>query len=183
MSATVLVDLIVVVLLVLAAWSGGRTGAARSAVSLLALALGLIISAQGQGAITQFVAQLLPSVDTRLIGLGIFIGGIWILLAIASYLIGRLLQASLRAIHLGPVDTALGAVFGLLQWSVAVAALVFVLDAALSVRFTLPSPLSEIAAAITAAQSSEVIRGLIYPIAGQLFGELLPEGLRALLVP
>jgi uncharacterized membrane protein required for colicin V production len=183
MSATVLVDLVILVLLVLAAWSGGRTGAARSAVSLLALALGLIISAQGQGAITQVVAQLLPGVDTRLIGLGIFIGGIWILLAIASYLIGRLLQASLRAIHLGPVDTALGAVFGVLQWSVAIAALIFVLDAAVSVSFTLPSPLSEIAAAITAAQSSEVIRGLIYPIAGQLFGGLLPEGLRALLVP
>ena len=183
MSATVLFDLAILVLLVLAAWSGGRTGAARSGVSLLALALGLIISAQGQGAITQFVAQLLPGVDTRLIGLGIFIGGIWILLAIASYLIGRLLQASLRAIHLGPVDTALGAVFGVLQWSVAIAALIFVLDAAVSVSFTLPSPLSEIAAAITTAQSSEVIRGLIYPIAGQLFGGLLPEGLRALLVP
>ena len=183
MSATVLFDLAILVLLVLAAWSGGRTGAARSAVSLLALALGLIISAQGQGAITQFVAQLLPGVDTRLIGLGIFIGGIWILLAIASYLIGRLLQASLRAIHLGPVDTAFGAVFGVLQWSVAIAALIFVLDAAVSVSFTLPSPLSEIAAAITTAQSSEVIRGLIYPIAGQLFGGLLPEGLRALLVP
>ena len=183
MSATVLVDLVILVLLVLAAWSGGRTGAARSAVSLLALALGLIISAQGQGAITQFVAQLLPGVDTRLIGLGIFIGGIWILLAIASYLIGRLLQASLRAIHLGPVDTALGAVFGVLQWSVAIAALIFVLDAAVSVSFTLPSPLSDVAAAITTAQSSEVIRGLIYPIASQLFGGLLPEGLRALLVP
>ena len=183
MSATVLVDLVILVLLVLAAWSGGRTGAARSAVSLLALALGLIISAQGQGAITQVVAQLLPGVDTRLIGLGIFIGGIWILLAIASYLIGRLLQASLRAIHLGPVDTALGALFGVLQWSVAIAALIFVLDAAVSVSFALPSPLSEIAAAIAAAQSSEVIRGLIYPIAGQLLGGLLPEGLRALLVP
>ena len=183
MSATVLVDLIVVVLLVLAAWTGGRTGAARSAVSLLALALGLIISAQGQGAITQFVAQLLPGVDTRLIGLGIFIGGIWILLAIASYLIGRLLQASLRAIHLGPVDTAFGAVFGVLQWSVAIAALIFVVDAAASVDFPLPSPLSDVATAIMSAQSSEVIRGLIYPIASQLFGGLLPEGLRALLVP
>lgn len=183
MSATVLVDLVAVVLLALAAWSGGRTGAARSAVSLLALALGLIISAQGQGAITQFVAQLLPGVDARLIGLGIFIGGIWILLAIASYLIGRLLQASLRAIHLGPVDTVLGVAFGVLQWSVAVAALIFVCDAAAAVSFTLPSPLREIAAAITTAQSSEVIRGLVYPIAGQLFGGLLPEGLRALLVP
>jgi hypothetical protein len=152
-------------------------------VSLVALALGLIISAQGQSAITAFIAQIFPDVDTRLIGLGIFIGGIWILLAIASYLIGRLLQASLRAIHLGPVDTALGAVFGLLQWSVAVAALVFVLDAAASVNFPLPSPLSEVATAITTAQSSEVLRSLIYPIAGQLFGGLLPEGLRALLVP
>jgi uncharacterized membrane protein required for colicin V production len=152
-------------------------------VSLVALALGLIISAQGQSAITAFIAQIFPDVDTRLIGLGIFIGGIWILLAIASYLIGRLLQASLRAIHLGPVDTALGAVFGLLQWSVAIAALIFVLDAAASVTFPLPSPLSEVATAITTAQSSEVLRSLIYPIAGQLFGGLLPEGLRALLVP
>ena len=99
MSATVLVDLAVVVLLVLAAWSGGRTGAARSAISLIALALGLIISAQGQSAITAFIAQIFPDVDTRLIGLGIFIGGIWILLTVASYLIGRLLQASLRAIR------------------------------------------------------------------------------------
>ncbi len=183
MSASVLVDLIVVVLLVLAAWSGGRTGAARSAVSLVALALGLIISAQGQSAVTSFIAQILPDVDTRLIGLGIFVGGIWIVLAIASYLIGRLLQASLHAIHLGPVDTALGAVFGLLQWSVAIAALIFVVDAAASVNFPLPSPLSDVATAILSAQSSEVIRGLIYPIASQLFGGLLPEGLRALLVP
>lgn len=183
MSASVLVDLIVVVLLVLAAWSGGRTGAARSAVSLVALALGLIISAQGQSAITSFITQILPDVNTRLIGLGIFVGGIWIVLAIASYLIGRLLQASLHAIHLGPVDTALGAVFGLLQWSVAIAALIFVVDAAASVNFPLPSPLSDVATAILSAQSSEVIRGLIYPIASQLFGGLLPEGLRALLVP
>lgn len=183
MSASVLVDLIVVVLLVLAAWSGGRTGAARSAVSLVALALGLMISAQGQSAVTSFIAQILPDVDTHLIGLGIFVGGIWIVLAIASYLIGRLLQASLHAIHLGPVDTALGAVFGLLQWSVAIAALIFVVDAAASVNFPLPSPLSDVATAILSAQSSEVIRGLIYPIASQLFGGLLPEGLRALLVP
>lgn len=183
MSASVLVDLIVVVLLVLAAWSGGRTGAARSAVSLVALALGLMISAQGQSAVTSFIAQILPDVDTRLIGLGIFIGGIWIVLAIASYLIGRLLQASLHAIHLGPVDTALGVVFGLLQWSVAIAALIFVVDVAASVNFPLPSPLSDVATAILSAQSSEVIRGLIYPIASQLFGGLLPEGLRALLVP
>ena len=82
MSATVLVDLVVVLLLVLAAWSGGRTGAARSAVSLVALALGLIISAQGQSAITAFIAQIFPDVDTRLIGLGIFIGGMPILLIV-----------------------------------------------------------------------------------------------------
>jgi uncharacterized membrane protein required for colicin V production len=183
MNPTVLVDLAVVALLVLAAWSGGRTGAARSAVSLIALALGLVISAQGQGAITALIAQILPDVDTRLIGLGIFIGGIWVLLAVVSYVVGRLLQASLRAIHLGPVDTALGAVFGLLQWSVTIAALIFVVDAAASVNFPLPSPLSDVASAIASAQSSEVIRGLIYPIASQLFGGLLPEGLRALLVP
>ena len=183
MNPTVLVDLAVVALLVLAAWSGGRTGAARSAVSLIALALGLVISAQGQGAITALIAQILPDVDTRLIGLGIFIGGIWVLLAVVSYVVGRLLQASLRAIHLGPVDTALGAVFCLLQWSVTIAALIFVVDAAASVNFPLPSPLSDVASAIASAQSSEVIRGLIYPIASQLFGGLLPEGLRALLVP
>lgn len=183
MSATVLVDLVVVVVLVLAAWTGGRTGAARSAVSLIALALGLVISAQGQSAITSSIAQIFPDIDTRLIGIGIFIGGIWILLAVASYLIGRLLQASLRAIHLGPVDSALGALFGVLQWSVAIAALVFVVDAAASVNFPLPSPLSDIATAIASAQSSDIIRGFIYPIANQLFGGSLPEGLRALLVP
>ena len=183
MNPTVLVDLAVVALLVLAAWSGGRTGAARSAVSLIALALGLVISAQGQSAITALIVQILPDVDTRLIGLGIFIGGIWVLLAVVSYVVGRLLQASLRAIHLGPVDTALGAVFGLLQWSVTITALIFVVDAAASVNFPLPSPLSDVASAIASAQSSEVIRGLIYPIASQLFGGLLPEGLRALLVP
>jgi len=182
-SANVLVDLVVVVILVVAAWSGARTGAARSAVSLAALALGLVISAQGQSAITAFIAQLVPDLDTRLIGLGIFIGGIWILLAIASYLVGRLLQASLRAIYLGPVDTVLGAVLGVLQWSMALAALIFVVDAAASVNFPLPSPLSDVATAITSAQTSDVIRSVIYPIANGLFGGLLPEGLRALLAP
>jgi hypothetical protein len=93
------------------------------------------------------------------------------------------LQASLRAIHLGPVDTAFGAVFGLLQWSVALAALIFVCDAAASVSFPLPSPLSDVSTAIRTAQSSDFIRGLIFPIASQLFGGLLPEGMRALLVP
>lgn len=183
MSTTVLVDLIVVVLLVLAAWSGGRTGAARSAVSLLALALGLIISAQGQVAITRVIAQLLPGVDTRLIGFAIFVGGIWIVLALASYVIGRILQASLRAVHLGPVDSALGALFGVLQVSVGIAAILLLLDAAAAAGFMLPSPLSDVAAAIRAAQSSDVVRSLIYPIANQLFGGLLPEGLRAILVP
>lgn len=183
MSASVLVDLVVLVLLVLAAWSGLRTGAARGAVSLLAFALGILISAQGQVAITQFIGQLLPDVDTRLIGIGIFVGGVWILLAVASYVIGRVLQASLRAIRLGPVDAALGALFGVLQWSVGLAALIFIVDAAASVNFPLPSPLSDAASAIATAQSSELIRGLIFPIADGLFGGFLPEGLRALLVP
>ncbi|MFM9129128.1 MAG: hypothetical protein ACKOPF_04700, partial [Candidatus Limnocylindrus sp.] len=70
-----------------------------------------------------------------------------------------------------------------LQWSVAIAALVFVVDAAASVDLPLPSPLSGIATAIASAQSSDIIRGFIYPIANQLFGGSLPEGLRALLVP
>lgn len=183
MTTTVLVDLVVVVVLVLAGWSGGRTGAARSAVSLLALAAGLIVGAQGQSAITAFIPQILPGIDTRLIGFGVFVGGVWVLLAVASYVIGRVIQASLRAIHLGPVDTALGAVFGVLQWSVAIAALLFILDAAASVHLTLPAPLNEVAAAITTAQSSEVIRGLIYPLASLLLGGVLPEGLRALLTP
>jgi uncharacterized membrane protein required for colicin V production len=140
-TPTVLVDLIIVVLLVLAAWSGGRTGAARSAVSLLALILGLFISAQGQGAITSFVALLLPGVDVRLIGAGIFIGGVWILLAVASYVIGRILQASLRAIHLGAVDILLGALLGVVLWSAAIAAVIFIFDAAASASITLPAPI------------------------------------------
>ncbi len=183
MTPTLLVDLVIVVLLVLAAWSGGRTGAARSAVSLLALILGLFISAQGQAVIAQFVALLLPGVDIRLISAGIFVGGVWVLLAIASYVIGRLLQASLRAIHLGAVDTAFGAVFGVVQWGVAIAAVIFVFDATAAAGIGLPTPINALASAITAAQSSDVIRGLIYPIAYQLIGGILPEGLRALLAP
>jgi fatty acid desaturase len=65
----------------------------------------------------------------------------------------------------------------------ALAALIFVFDAAASVSFPLPSPLSDVATAITTAQSSDVIRSLISPIANGLFGGLLPEGLRALLAP
>jgi hypothetical protein len=66
---------------------------------------------------------------------------------------------------------------------VVLAAAIFVLDAAASVQFPLPSPLSEVATAITDAQSSDVIRSLLFPIADQLVGGLLPEGLRTLLVP
>ena len=89
MSATVLVDLVVVVLLVLAAWSGGRTGAARSAISLIALALGLIISAQGQSDITAFIAHL--SVGDAMVPFGmmslVFLG-----LLLTSYITFHKLQ-------------------------------------------------------------------------------------------
>lgn len=183
MSPAIVVDLVVVVALVLAAWRGGRTGAARSIVSLVALALGLVISAQGQEAAVSFVAKLLPEVDVRLVGFAIFLGGIWLILALASYLVGRILQAALRAIHLGPVDSAIGALFGLLQAAAVVAVVVFVLDAAASVGFVLPAPLGGAAAAVTEAQSAQLIRSLVYPLASHLVGGLLPEGLRALLVP
>ena len=71
----------------------------------------------------------------------------------------------------------------MLQVSVGIAALLLLLDAAAAAGFTLPTPLNQVAAAVRAAQSSEFVRGLIYPIANQLFDGLLPEGLRALLVP
>ena len=182
MTGPVLVDLVVVVVLLIAAWSGGRTGAARSAISLLALAIGLWISAQGQSAIVHALAQLLPGADLKLIAIGIFIGGIWIVLALASYLVGRALQTTLRAIHLGPLDTALGAVFGVVCWSVLLAAIVFVCDVGRSIALVLPTPLNEIEMAISSAQSSEILRGAIYPVAGQLVGGILPEGLRAILL-
>ena len=183
MSPTIVVDLVVVVALVLAAWRGGRIGAARSAVSLVALALGLVISAQGQVAITAAVAKVLPGVDLRLIGFAIFLGGIWLLLALASFLVGRLLQAALRAIHLGPVDSILGALLGVLQVAVVVAVVVFALDVAASVGFVLPAPFGGAAAAVSEAQSAQLVRSLVYPLGSQILGGLLPEGVRALLVP
>ncbi|NBO51816.1 MAG: CvpA family protein [bacterium] len=183
MNATILVDLVVVVLLVIAAWSGGRTGAARSAVSFAALVAGLYISAQGQGVFTQLIAQLVPSLDSRVVAVGIFIGGAWLVLAVVSYLLGRLLQATLRALHLGPLDTALGAIFGVVQWVAILTAILFLCDATVGSGLSLPEPFQSVITAISSAQSSEVIRGLTYPIADTLVGGLLPEGLRALLRP
>jgi hypothetical protein len=74
-------------------------------------------------------------------------------------------------------------VFGVVQWGVAIAAVIFVFDATAAAGIGLPTPINALASAITAAQSSDVIRGLIYPIAYQLIGGILPEGLRALLAP
>jgi uncharacterized membrane protein required for colicin V production len=116
-SITVAADAVVLFGMVIAVWSGWRTGAARMIVSTLAAIAGIFLAAQGRGPLASVVSQVLPDADEVLVSLLILVGASWIFLGLLSWVLGNLLRGVLRTIQLGLLDDALGAALGLLQGS------------------------------------------------------------------
>jgi uncharacterized membrane protein required for colicin V production len=103
-SLTVAADAVVLFGMVIAVWSGWRTGAARMIVSTLAAIAGIFLAAQGRGPLASVVSQVLPDADEVLVSLLILVGASWIFLGLLSWVLGNLLRGVLRTIRLGLLD-------------------------------------------------------------------------------
>jgi uncharacterized membrane protein required for colicin V production len=183
MTLRVAVDAVVLIVVVIATWSGSRRGAARMIVSTLATIAGIFIAAEGRGPVSEVASRLLPSVDARLISLLILVGAAWIFLSITSWVLGHVLRALLQALHLGPIDTLTGALLGLIQGLSLCTALLFLFEATRALDLAVPEPLTVVINAVIASQAAEVMRGVVYTVALALIGSSLPTELQQILQP
>lgn len=182
MSLAVATDAVILFGVVLATWSGWRTGAARMIVSTLAAIAGIFLAAQGRAPLAEAISQLLPDADEVLMSLLILVAASWIFLGLLSWLIGNLLRGVLRTIRLGLVDDVLGATLGLLQGLLIFSLLLFLLQALVGVS-GLPAPVKEVAQAAQGSQAAGLLRDTIYPLLWSLAGASLPSELQQILRP
>jgi len=181
-SLTVAADAVVLFGMVIAVWSGWRTGAARMIVSTLAAIAGIFLAAQGRGPLASVVSQVLPDADEALVSLLILVGASWIFLGLLSWVLGNLLRGALRTIQLGLLDDALGAALGLLQGLLIFSVLLALLSALAGVS-GLPDPIVEVAKAAQGSQAAGLMRETIYPLLWSLLGAGLPSELQQILRP
>jgi uncharacterized membrane protein required for colicin V production len=179
-SLTVAADAVVLFGMVIAVWSGWRTGAARMIVSTLAAIAGIFLAAQGP--LASVVSQVLPDADEVLVSLLILVGASWIFLGLLSWVLGNLLRGVLRTIRLGLLDDTLGAALGLLQGLLIFSVLLALLSALAGVS-GLPDPIVEVAKAAQGSQAAGLLRETIYPLLWSLLGAGLPSELQQILRP
>lgn len=182
MSLTVAADAVVLFGMVIAVWSGWRTGAARMIVSTLAAIAGIFLAAQGRGPLAGVVSLVLPDADEVLVSLLILVGASWILLGLLSWVLGNVLRGVLRTIRLGLLDDALGAALGLLQGLLIFSVLLILLNALAGVS-GLPDSIVEVAKVAQRSQAAGLLRETIYPLLWSLLGAGLPSELQQILRP
>jgi len=181
-SLSVAADAVVLFGIMIAVWSGWRTGAARMIVSTLAALAGIFLAAQGRGPLASLVSQLFPDANEVVVSLLILVGASWILLGLLSWVLGNVLRGALRAIRLGILDDALGAALGLLQGLLIVSVSLALLNALAGVS-GLPAPIVEVAKAVQGSQAAGLLRETIYPLLWSLLGAGLPSELQQILRP
>lgn len=182
MNLALAADAAALIGIVIATWSGWRTGAARMIVSTLAGIIGIFLAAQGRGPLAGVVSQVLPEADEVLVSLLVLAVGSWILLGLFSWVLGNLMRGVLRTLRLGLLDDALGAALGLLQGLLICSVIFFLLNALAGVD-GLPEPIAQIASAAERSQAAELVRDAIYPLLWSLLGSGLPVELQQILRP
>ena len=182
MSLSLATDAVALFAIVIATWSGWRTGAARMLVSTLAALLGIFLAAQGRGPLASAVSQVLPEADEVLVSLLILIGASWVFLGLLSWALGNLLRGVLRTIRLGLLDDALGATLGLVQ-GLLICSVMLILLGLLQGVSGLPQPVADVVNATQASQAAGLLRDSIYPLLWSLLGPGLPGELQQILRP
>ena len=183
MSLSVAIDATVLIVVVLGVWSGWGRGAARMIVSTAATVIGLVIAAYGRAPLADALATILPDIDQRLVSLVLLVGGAWIALGIASWVLGNLLRGALQALRLGLFDSLIGAVLGAAQSLVIASVALFGLEALRALGLPLPEPIALFADAAVGSQSAAALHALVYPLIWSVAGSTLPTELQQLLRP
>lgn len=182
MSSSLIVDLGALALLALGASNGWRVGAVRTLVGVSAVVLGVYLASVGRAPLTALIASALPAVDPLLIGAVVVVGGTWLIIWIGSLTLGTTIRALIRIVHLGAVDSLVGALLGIVQMIFLLGGLVFVSDALRSFG-ALSGGFAAVADAMSGSTTATLIRGELFPFVGALIGGWLPDALRALLSP
>ena len=183
MSLSVAVDAVVLIAAVLGtSWGWGR-GAARMIISTLASVAGIFLAAQGREPVAGLVSTIVPSVDARVVSLVILVGAAWIFLGIAAWLLGQAFRTILRALHLGLIDSLLGALLGLFQALLFCSAILFTLQAIGAFLTPLSGPIGSLVTASAGSQAASLLHSVVYPFAWTLIGSSLPIELQQILRP
>ena len=183
MSPSLFVDALSVAIVALLAVNGWRSGAARMAISTIALVAGVALAIVGRGPVVSALVAILPGVSPALLGLIVLCGGAWFFLALVSWLLGRTLRALLHAFGFGVIDAVVGALLGAAQAALLLSALVFLADAAVSTHAALPELISAASAAVHGSTAAGVARSTLFPVLGGVVAPFIPADLRALLNP
>jgi uncharacterized membrane protein required for colicin V production len=183
MSLSVAIDAAVLMVVVLGAWSGWSRGAARMIVSMAATVVGLLLAAYGRAPLADVLTVLIPDIDQTLVSLFILVGGAWIALGIASWVLGNLLRGALQALRLGLFDSLIGALLGAAQSLVIASVALFGLEALRALGSPLPEPIALFADAAVGSQSAAALHALVYPFIWSVAGSTLPTELQQLLRP
>jgi len=182
-SPTLFVDALSIAIVALLAVNGWRSGAARTAISTIALVAGVALAIVGRGPVVAMLELIFPGVSPVFLGLVVLCGGAWLVLAFVSWFLGRTLRALLHAFGFGVIDAIFGALLGTAQAALLLSALVFLADAAVSTHVVLPELVSVASAAVHGSTAAGIARSTLFPVLGGVLAPLIPADLRGLLNP
>ena len=111
------VDIVILLLLVLSAIQGYRSGLIQSVVSLLGLIAGIAIASWHY---KQFAIEFTPHAQSKSLAEAIWFCVIALVVMILAGVLGLLLKSLIHGVGLGGLDKVLGLLFGLLRGAVLV---------------------------------------------------------------
>ncbi len=115
-------DVLIIITVVLAAFSGWRTGIVRSALMLAGIVVGIVLGGQLGGRVGEGLGQLGAPGGSRLLGFAV----VFIFCVVASYVVGILARKVISTLLLGWIDSlgglALGLVTSALGWTALIVA-------------------------------------------------------------
>ena len=129
-------DLVLALPLLLAAWRGFRKGLVIEIATLVGLIAGLFAGYHGADRVADVLSKSWDLNPATLHGIGFLIAFLAVLVAV--YLLGKALEKAVDVVALGLVNKGLGAVFGLAKMALLLSVLIYFLNEAFGKDAWLP---------------------------------------------
>lgn len=152
-------DLVLALPLLLAAWRGFRKGLVIEIATLVGLVAGLFAGYHGADRVADVLSKSWDLNPSTLHGIGFLIAFLAVLVAV--YLLGKAVEKAVDVVALGLVNKGLGAVFGLAKMALLLSVLIYFLNEAFGKDAWLPR---------------EPVHGaVLYPVVSDIAAWLVPE--------
>ena len=152
-------DLVLALPLLLAAWRGFRKGLVIEIATLVGLIAGLFAGYHGADRVADVLSKSWDLNPSTLHGIGFLIAFLAVLVAV--YLLGKAVEKAVDVVALGLVNKGLGAVFGLAKMALLLSVLIYFLNEAFGKDAWLPR---------------EPVRdAVLYPVVSDIAAWLVPE--------